>query len=179
MVRRKHHQSWFKRHHLLMLTAAILLVIAGGAWALKAYDKTQKTNDTAGDGSYVNLSPPTEEEKQETQAHKKELSNSPSPSTTNEGKKQVTPVITSANQDQISAYVPGVFEDGGTCTATLTKGSKTVTKTSEGFKNVSYTSCAPINVSGSFPEKGTWSVVVIYKSSAAEGTSKPTTFEVK
>lgn len=178
MAKRKSRKSWFVRNRTLIIVVALLL-LAGGAWVLKAYNKPDKTDNTASDGSYINLSPATNEEKQETEAHKNELSQPPSSTPTANGKKQITPIITSATQDQISAYVAGIFEDGGICTATLTKGSKTVTKTSEGFRNVSYTSCAPINISGSVTEKGTWNVIVSYDSATAQGTSTPTTLEVK
>src|SRR3989344_1757837 len=174
MVKRKSRKSWFVRNRILVIVVTLLLS-AGGAWVFNAYSKPDKTDGATSNGSYINLSPATNEEKQETEAHKNELSQPPSSTPTSNGKKQITPIITSATQDQVSAYVAGIFEDEGTCTATLTKGSKTVTKTSEGFKNVSYTSCAPINVSGSVTEKGTWNVIVSYSSTTAQGTSTPTT----
>lgn len=110
--------------------------------------------------------------------NKEKAANQTPPETSN-GKVKVTPVITSANQSNVSAYVPGVFEEGGTCTATLKQGSSTVTHTSEGFGNASYTQCAPLDLSTlSFPSKGTWSLIVSYTSSSSEGASNSQNIEV-
>lgn len=72
----------------------------------------------------------------------------------------------------------GVFEEGGTCTATFVKDGETRSKTSVGFQNSSYTQCAPIDLEPGFLTKGTWSVVVSYASPKAEGASISKNFEV-
>ena len=179
MATRKSRNFLGTRNRVLVLIA-VLLLLAGGVWAIRAHNQPAKSGDkTPEGGTSVNLNPPTEEEKQQTEAHKGQISQPSQPAAaSNSGKKQVTPIITNASQEQINAYVPGVFEEGGSCAATLTKGNKTVTKTSTGFQNVSYTSCAPINISGQLTERGTWSLVLSYNSTTAEGKSATTSLEV-
>lgn len=154
-----------------------LLIVAAVILKLRTVDN-QTTYKPSADGKPVNLSPPTEQEKSETEAYKESLAQPPQNPASNTGKKAVTPVITNASKREVNAYVPGVFEEGGTCMATLTKGDKTVTKTSKGFGNVSYTSCEPISVDGLL-ENGAWTVVVSYGSAGAEGKSGPKVFTVE
>src|SRR3990167_7976609 len=160
------HRIRFTRRNMLLVALVLVLAVGGSAFAYTRLVDEESSATTGGAGSqpgYVNLDPPTEEEKQESEAHKQSLANDQGASTptTPSGKKQVTPVITSASRSEVNAYVSGVFEDGGTCTATATKDSQTITKDSTGFTNVSYTSCPPIQMS--LPA-GTWSVVVSYSS---------------
>ncbi|HMS49848.1 MAG TPA: hypothetical protein PKA02_00210 [Candidatus Saccharibacteria bacterium] len=171
--------SRFTKKYLLIILA-VLVVIAGCYLFVNARSaEVQNTTNKPARDSGTNLDPPTKEEKSETEAHKKELEQSTQPTNTSEnGKKQVTPFITGADKQEISAYVSGIFEEGGTCTATLTKDGKTLTKTSKGFGNVSYTSCEPIEVSGSL-ENGTWSVIVSYSSGTAGGKSEAKVFTVE
>lgn len=133
--------------------------------------------------SYVNLDPPTEEEKQQAQNRKDEIvtqsESQSSPPVSPDGKKQVTPVITSADENAVRAYIPGIIEDGGTCTATLAKsGSQTVTVSSEGVANVSQTVCAP-SISDKNLSSGQWSVVLSYSSSKSGGKSAAYPLEIK
>lgn len=158
-----------------------LVVLAMAVFAFQARQNENiggNPNTTVEDGTYVNLDPPTEQELSDTEKHKDDLlKQSEQSSNTSTGSKKVTPVITGANGQQINAFVPGVFEEGGSCKATLTKGTEVVTKTSAGFENVSYTSCTPIDVSGSLGS-GSWSVIVSYSSSSASGQSESKTFTV-
>jgi hypothetical protein len=163
---------------LALLTVLAVLLVGAGACAVFLRDKTtvKPTLPTNGNPDqptkpYVNLSPPTQQDQQDNQAHKQSLTEQSSPTPTgSDGKKVVPVIITSATAQTINGYVTGVFEDGGICTAKLTNSStgQSSTFTSSGFQNASYTSCAPIhpNVSGSG-----WSVVLSYSSSTAEGTS--------
>jgi len=89
-------------------------------------------------------------------------------------KKQVSVIVTSADASIVTAYASGVFEDGGTCTATFTQGGTVVTRNSAGFKNVSYSQCTPITPN--LPNAGSWSVVVSYSSATAEGKSQAQSF---
>lgn len=124
----------------------------------------------------INYGPPTQQEKDAAQVHKDQLANQSvsSNSSSSTGIKQVTPIITSINPDGASvyAYVLGVFEEGGTCTAVAQKGSTTITGQSAGFQNSNYTSCYPISFSTPLT-KGSWSVTVNYSSSTAKGSSNP------
>lgn len=162
---------------IYLLTATILVgaaLISSGALLYKR-KYSSHTPDTD-----INYSPPTEQEKAETDKHKESIASPENDKKTNKPpsnpgqQPNISVVITSATQDAVYAYVDGVFEDGGTCTATFTNGAKSFQKTSDGFTNVSNTQCAPIFVTpGDFTTPGDWQVTVSYSSSTASGTSKP------
>jgi cytoskeletal protein RodZ len=159
-----------------LLVLVLVLALSLGAYALLNHNHDDSTKPASKPSSSpnnnINYGPPSNAEKQETQAHKDALAQDspPAPPPTSSGKKAVTPIITSTEGNQIYAYVPGVFEDGGTCTATFTQGAqKPIVKTSKGFANATYTSCSPIS-----GPAGTWTVVVSYSSSTAEGSSRAT-----
>src|SRR3989344_1064338 len=175
---KKAKRPWYTRltkRTLLLIGVALVLLIGGGFAYAQFRDEQPSDQPVVDDTSeqnddYINLNPPTEEEKQETEANKKALAEDrPSPPPTSNGKKQVTPVITSVDGGKVYAYVPGIFEDGGTCKATATKGSQTKPAQSTAFANVSDTSCAPISISLS---GSGWSVVVSYSSSTSQGQSE-------
>lgn len=175
-IRRKFRLSSLLSRRLI-LAGLVLLVVAGVGLALtrRGNDSPGSTDDAVAEEAYVNLEPPTEEEKQQAENRKDEIvaqnENQSSPSTSPDGKKQVTPVITGSDENFVRAYIPGVVEEGGTCTSSLSKsGSQTVTASSEGVANVSQTVCA-IDISNKSLTAGQWSVVVSYSSSASEGKS--------
>lgn len=152
----------------------MVLLIGGGLAYNQFKDNRATTGSTSSDtqsGNYINLNPPTDQEKKDAEENKKSLAEEPSPpSPTANGKKQVTPEISSATRSEVRAFVSGIFEDGGTCTATATKaGESSITAAKKGFKNVSYTQCEPII--WSLPDSG-WVVVVSYSSNTAEGQSE-------
>lgn len=164
-----------KKFLLLALLAGLLLI--GGALAY-----TNRNNNlpvvvvTTPEGpERIDLNPPTEEEKKETADNKDAIANDQqngnTPTTTTPGqKKSVKPTITNTT-GSINAYVAGIFEEGGTCTATFTKGTSSRTKTSAGFQNASYTQCAPISLEPGFLSPGDWTVSLKYTSEKSEGTS--------
>lgn len=167
----------------LLIILAFLVVVGVAGWMLRNHWNQQPSIPVTSDSTstakpYVNLSPPTAQEKQDAVDHKKALTDGSGSSTpTNaDGKKAATVVVTSATPSTINGYASGVFEDGGTCTAKLTNSAsgEVKTLTSQGFENASYTSCTPIhpNLTGS-----NWSVVLSYNSTTAEGSSAST--EVK
>lgn len=162
-----------KNSYLLAIALAFIFLALGVfTYAQVRDDSVSDTTDsntaTNKDDNYINLDPPTEEEKKSAEDHKNSLADE-KPASTTPGSQGVTVTITNASRSEVNAYVTGVFEDGGHCTATATMGSQTKTATSEGFTNVSYTSCAPIK--WSLPS-GNWSVVVSYSSSKASGHSE-------
>ena len=162
----------FSKRPLLIVGVALVLLVGGGIAYAQFKDSQSPGADSSESqsGDYINLNPPTDQEKQQADKNKKSLAEEPSPPPpTSNGKKQVTPQIISASLSEVRAYVEGVFEDGGTCTATATSGTQTKTATSKGFKNVSYTQCEPIGWS---LLSGSWSVVVSYSSSNAQGNSE-------
>ena len=131
---------------------------------------TESVQITTADGQKLTVEPTTGDEKQETEAHKEELSRSDGQSVSS----PASVVITEASANIVRAYVAGVFEDGGICTATAVQGSQTITRQSTGFKNVSYTQCPPLEWSLS---AGSWTVTVNYKSPRAE-VSKSTEVQI-
>jgi|SRR3989344_1317864 len=162
---------------LLIIAAVVLLVLSTSIWygyrIIQSRDSVGGETVTNPPGTEkIDLSPPTLEDKKAVDQHKEELGNQkpePSDSDNTGEKKQITPIITSASKTEVRAYVSGIIEEGGTCTATATQGSQTISATGSGFDNVSYTQCAPISINlGS----GTWSIVVSYSSPAAEGKSQ-------
>jgi len=168
-------KSSFLRRNLKLLSVIgiVALLVIGSALYItlnNRNDSQDNAQQTTSNSSKVNLDPPTEQELTETDQHKDDLANqNPTPPTPIPGtKKSVQPIISYADKTTVNAYVPGIFEDGGVCTATFTQGSQTVSKTSEGFQNASYTQCAPFN---SNLGSGEWSVTVKYSSTNAEGSS--------
>jgi hypothetical protein len=73
---------------------------------------------------------------------------------------------------EVSGYLAGVVEDGGTCTLTLTKGGATAHATTEGISNVTSTSCGRLTVPQNQLSSGTWRAVVTYRSDTSTGTSR-------
>lgn len=169
----------FPKNKSLLLGAIVLAVLLMGAYFF-VYDKSGQPSmvdvSQQAEEQQINFDPPTEEEITETEQNKEALSeNQPSTPEIVNGKKVVTPIITVANRTEIKAYIPGIFEDGGMCMATATKGSDVKTASSTGFADFNKTSCAPIkNLSVS---DGGWSVTVRYISSTAEGTSDAHTIQ--
>lgn len=162
----------------------IVLVLLGlalaGYFAFGQNNSQMDSPETAA-SEPINFDPPTATEQQDAEETKDRIVSEQenSSSTPNPGqpqspgsKKGVTPTITEASRSVVKVYVTGIFEEGGTCTATFTKGSQTLTKSSDGFQNASYTQCAPIELSGNFLSSGKWSVTVKYSSSVSEGTSE-------
>lgn len=171
----------------IVLALAAALLFSAGAWALSASDNETGNTDQSGGasasedqaetGPAPDLNPPTEAQKKYTDDYKKSLSQpSPPPTITPSGKKQVYPVVTSVSSSKVYAYVEGVIEDGGTCTATATKDSQTFTGTSNAFTDGRQTNCTPIDIALS---PGIWSVVVSYSSASYEGSSQAQSWEVK
>lgn len=170
----------------ILLIIGLLLVVAvvGAYFAMKqpAKKTTSSSYQKTSTGHDVNLDPPTEEDKQQNDQNKQQLGDkqqttTPPPSETQNGKKTVTPFIVFAGEDgtniTVNGYVSGIFEEGGTCTATFTKGTFKITKTSKGIQDSNHTTCAPISAAASeFTGGGTWNVILSYASSTASGSSQ-------
>jgi hypothetical protein len=170
-----------------VLFAGLIVLAIGliyGGYRLYQSHKTSLSLKTA-DGKQVNLSPPTPSDLQANDAHKNALAkqnaqtNTPGTGVSNPSSgalKPSTVVITSTSAAGIRAYVNGVFENNGTCTASAVQGVQTYTKTSVGFENVSYTQCAPLNWDTPLGS-GSWTITVSYKSTTTE-SKQTTTLEV-
>jgi cytoskeletal protein RodZ len=157
---------------LMLLVVFGILAAACLVYFVLLRQSENKTITTA-DGKKVTLSPATPSEKQASDAAKdaivkrdEQTNNTPPPSPS--GLKQVSVAISEATATNVKAYVTGVFEDDGVCTATATKGAQTITKSSTGFRNASYTQCAPITWDAPL-SNGAWAVKIAYKSVTAQG----------
>jgi hypothetical protein len=168
-----------KNYKKFLIGGLAVVLLVGAGLAIRHF--TSNTTPATPEG--VKLAPATPEEKQDADNNKDRIvasekngssSSSSAPTETSNSKKQVTVVITNASGDMLNSYVSGVFEEGGTCTAAFTQGGSTITRTSQGFKNVSYTQCAPITPN--LPNNAKWSVVVSYSSNTAEGKSAAQSF---
>lgn len=171
----------FTSRKALISGLAIVLVLGVSAIAYAAYSDDNNNNLPADNNSpentsesSINYDPPTDQEVNETEKHKQDLSSDKVDTTSpSSGAKNVMPFITSATQTQIRGYISGVFEEGGTCTAVFTKGNTSFQLTAEAFANVNHTTCAPIEVSpGLFSSSGQWSVVLSYSSNTSSGKSE-------
>jgi hypothetical protein len=180
----KNTQSRFKKltsKKSIAIMIVLLLVIGGGLyWGLSSKN-SNSAQERAIKASHedINFDPPTKEEEKATEDHKTDLpDNTATPPAPATGKKEVKPVISNLEAATINAYVPGVFEDNGTCTATYSMGGQIKTQTTTGFKNASYTQCPPFNPSALNLAPGVWSVTVDYSSAAAQGTSEQATLKI-
>jgi hypothetical protein len=75
---------------------------------------------------------------------------------------------------RVVADVPGIYEDGGTCTVKVTAGATVVQKHSTGASDVSSTACGQFVFSLSDLPSGTASIVASYQSTAHSGSSGAT-----
>ncbi len=168
---------------IIAIVAALLLI--GGAVAL-AY--TQKwgpfaAQDQVIDG--VNYGPPTDEEVENSQDAKKDIIDEEDTENEQTGDlKQVNIGVSHSDviddNLEVRAFVSGVVEGTGTCTATLSKtGSQTVSKSGSAFVNASTSQCRPILIPLSeFDQTGDWILVVSYKSSTSTGESEQITVNI-
>jgi PBP1b-binding outer membrane lipoprotein LpoB len=79
---------------------------------------------------------------------------------------------------EVIAQVTNFSEDGGTCTATFTSGSKTVTVSQPAESNAANTQCHPLEINlGGLPA-GEGTVTVTYESEKYYGVSAPSTVTI-
>jgi hypothetical protein len=163
---------------LASLGVGVLLVAIGLVITQKP---RTATNHPGSPSQTINNGPATQQEKAEAEQHKAELEQkaaqekaaTPSPTT----KKVVVPFVASWGQDpdnnsfELSAFISDVYEDGGTCTLTMSASGKTITKTSTGHKDVNKTTCTPFVVSRTELTAGDWTAAVQYTSASAQGIS--------
>lgn len=170
------------KRYLLIVGLVIVVGLAVGSFWL--YQKDDGTTITTKDGNEVKLKPATNEEKKQAEDNKEEIVKNDSKikqqeqAGTDRAQNTSSITITNASSTGVRAHVSGIFEEGGTCTATATKsGGQVIQKSSVGFQNVSYTQCAPIDWDTPLTA-GTWTIKVSY-SSTSTNSSNSTTIEVK
>jgi hypothetical protein len=161
----------------ILIVAALLFFL--GLFFYKNNSRKQKTTEIL---PTINYEPATDEEKKQAEDTKNKIvkqqeAQQDKPTSPSAQKTSVKPTITSTT-GSVNAYVNGIFEEGGVCTATFTKNESVLSKTSAGFQNASYTQCAPMNLESGFLSSGRWSVTVRYSSDTSEGTSESQIIEV-
>lgn len=168
-------QTKNKKKPVIILIGVILLIVAifAGYKFVTRDNAEEFSGPTAQDIKDAQDNKKNVEERKRIEEEAKNASPDPTQ------KRQVSPQIINASQSGeeafVSASISGVFEDGGVCTLTATQGSRIVTKTAEAFADATTTSCTPFRIPVSeFANSGNWSVVIDYKSSAAEGVSQAT-----
>ena len=188
-----------KRIPLIPLILLAVLVLLAGAAAL-AYTQqwwpfaTQESSIVDG----VDYGPPTEEEVQNSQNAKKDIleedettQDGSGDSTSESGNENSTTLKTVSigisyadvleDNVEVRAFVIGVIEGTGTCTATLTRpGSQPVVKSSKAFIDASTSQCEPILIPlSTFDQSGEWALVVSYKSPTSTGESEKTIINIR
>jgi hypothetical protein len=92
---------------------------------------------------------------------------------------EVTPVITQAGWApsgtaiEVSGFVQGVIEDGGTCLIELTHDGQTVSAEREGLADATTTTCGSVELGDAEMDSGWWQAVLIYESPTSSGSSAP------
>jgi len=139
---------------------------------------SKKSFDGTAGVSKINYDPPTKQEQEAANTQKQQnidrqdLNTKDTPSTASVFITDAT-YYSDSNKVEIRAYVSNLFEDGGTCTATLTNGSQTVTHTSSAFKVATNTQCGAIDIPrAEFTTAGTWNLLLEYSSPTATGTQQ-------
>lgn len=171
-----------KSYKKLVVLAILILLVSGliGGLYYLARDKSE-TSD-------ISLAPATQQEKADVEKNKEEIVQQEderkdgSTSISNNSSSGITVTVTSITAEGVYAFVSGVLEDGGTCTAYYSKGSESFQRKSNGFMNVSNTQCEPIQTNRSdFSSNGVWNVTVTYDGSASQtkATSQTSTITIQ
>ena len=172
------------KKYYLIAAAVIVLLVAGAFTYVYAFNgsifgwKKPPVKDAS-----INYNPPTEEQKQAGE-NTKDASLNPSeeqkPNNTNEtptppstptpgSKSTVTLTITAANQNPPSLQIRteiGALTSEGTCTLTLTKGAKAVTRTAGIQALPRISTCQGFDIPLSELSSGQWNVAVHFENSA-------------
>ncbi|MDB5175748.1 MAG: hypothetical protein JWM81_606 [Candidatus Saccharibacteria bacterium] len=177
MVTKKHSSN-----KKIVILVAVIVVAALAGTAL-AYKNSRHVDSVVRAPNSVDYGGPTKQEQAAGDAQKdankaREKIDAQTPATTTTPASVI--LVDSTQYDstvEIRAYVSNVYEDGGTCTATLTSGSAKVTKTSTAFKDATTTQCGAIDIARSeFSTAGTWNLTLVYSSPTSTGQA---TSEVK
>ncbi|HXE10119.1 MAG TPA: hypothetical protein VN554_01710 [Verrucomicrobiae bacterium] len=159
-----------------VIIGIVIIALVGGGIAYGIVRHNDNKSKPLGVGQ-VNYGPPTSAEKKETEQHKQQLENQQN-NPSSDSKPKIGVVITYLSTTEARGYASGVFEDGGTCTLTLTKGSAKVTGTSTAVADVNKSTCGPISINQSQLSSGTWTAVLSYSSPSGSGSSDSQTLNV-
>src|SRR5215471_4292507 len=132
-----------------LVAGLVILLVVGAAIAYGAYYLSRSSSSKHSTAA-INYGPPTKADQQQNDENKKRIvQEGQNPVPPPSGTKAVTPTITYLDQFQQTMEVGGfvgVFEEGGTCTATFTLGSTTVTKSVAAVRDASSVDCPVMTV---------------------------------
>jgi hypothetical protein len=177
-----------KNKNKIIISALVLVILVAALFYFFYFKNRGKdsslpvsTPATSVDG--INYQPATNTEKNDSENSKTAAENESKNDSKTTGMKKVTPVVSYSgvyNENaEVSSYVPGVLENSGKCTLTLSRGSKSVSQSKDAVPNVSDMSCGLIKIPTSKLSSGTWSGVVSYSSTKAEGSSDKFNIDIK
>lgn len=136
---------------------------------------TNKINSPQGisDSNVVKNSPPSADEQKSGDNIKPKISqnNNSQPQTESNIKPIITDAGYYANNIEVSSFIPGIYEDGGICTLTLSKDGQKITMSEEAIKDAKTLRCQNFIVAKSELSSGEWSVLISYKSAKHFGVS--------
>lgn len=159
---------------------AILLVIAMALYFLK-YSGTQNQTESqpTNNDNFINLSPPTEQDKKSVDENKERLVSEETVSKDeqeNNVTKSANPVVIDAGKYgsvvEVRSMVPNVVENGGVCKYSFIQDSQSLSFETSAFADAKTTNCTPLSVDGAQFNPGIWKLVVSYASSTTSGKSE-------
>lgn len=174
---KKQTRSSKRRNLIIALSLLVVLVGAGTAFALTRQSQQPTSSPPASDSTPDETSNPTrsEEESKQDAANKQEFLDNQTKQPPAQPKPTPTAdtISVSAKNDGSSVTVitklPSV--NLGTCTLTITNGSKTINKTADVIYAPEYSTCAGFSVAKSEAGTGTW---IIKLSVASPGSAQLT-----
>lgn len=177
-----------KKYTLIGMFAIILIV----ALLVLAYWSLFKSPAPTSEG--INYKPSTKEDRQLNEQIKEDLSKTPGSSqddsqsddSSSVAKRAVVPIISAWGQPNgpgtdfaANGYIPGIVENDGMCTLTLTMSNITATVSKKSLENAQSTSCGQIAIPYNQLSRGEWNATLSYDSASSKGTSVITKVEIK
>lgn len=165
---------------LAILSIAIITTYGAVAYKKDFWPFNIQAQQDSKDDNSINYEPPTDQEVKDSQDGKKNIpdDNDTDNSNNNTGNlKSIEVGVAFADvidgNIEVRAFTPSVVESDGTCTATLTKGSATVSAKSQAFIDSTTSQCQPIKIALSeFAQSGSWNLFVSYISAKSQGKSE-------
>ncbi len=170
-----------RKSRSIILAGITLLLVAVLSFVIAKSNQNNQASNTSQDQG-INYAPPTQTDKSETDQHKQDLANQKTNSQTSTSK-EVSVVITSLQQNTTTQAVEArsyanTFNNSGTCTLILAKGSSVVSTSGQAIQNVSTMSCGKLEIARSKLSAGLWAVTLTYNSGNISGKTT-THIEVK
>ncbi len=174
---------------IILLVALSIVIVAACIWYFFARENqstiSEETVDTVGS---INYNPPTDSEKDASEAAKDaivdEQQNQQSNSGTTQSKKKAIVVANPYGENpegdaiEVNGFVSNIIEDGGICTLSLKKDGKSVSVQRTATADAQTTTCGLLVIARAKLSQGSWQGTLHYESPKAEGTSSNFVVEV-